>query len=69
MTYEKLFRLKFKKGYTTTDLIEKFPKAAGKVREIALLQLPTTVLKKTLLEQDVLEKILNLKRRFFRRAD
>lgn len=68
MTYEKLFDLKFKKGYTTNDLIEKFPKEAAKVREIALLQIPTSLLKKTLSEPHLLERILILKRRFFRRA-
>lgn len=69
MTYEKLFRLKFKKGYTTSDLIEKFPSQAAKVREIALLQIPTSVLRKTLSEPDILEKILNLKRRFLGRGN
>jgi len=68
MTYEKLFRLKFKKGYTTNDLMEKFPSQAAKVREIALLQIPTAVLRKTLSEPDILEKILNLKRRFLGRG-
>ena len=68
MTYEKLFDLKFKKGYTTNDLIEKFPKEAEKVREIALLQIPTPLLKKTLCEPDLLERILTLKRRFFGRV-
>ena len=64
MTYERLFHLKFKEGYTTNDLVEKFPKEADKVREIALLQIPTSVLKKTLSEPYLLEKILILKRRF-----
>lgn len=68
MTYERLFRLKFKEGYTTGDLIEKFPKEAAKVREIALLQIPTYVLRKTLSEPDLLEKILTLKKRFLGRG-
>ena len=66
MTYKKIFRLKFREGYTTHDLIEKFPKEAAKVREIALLQLPTEVLRKTLSEPILLERILLLKRRFLR---
>jgi len=64
MTYEELFELKFKKGYSTHELIERFPREADKVREIALLQIPTPVLKKTLGEVSLLEKILNLKRKF-----
>ena len=64
MTYEKIFDLKFKKGYSTNKLIQKFPQEAEKVREIALLQIPTPLLKKTLPEDELLERILNLKRRF-----
>ncbi len=65
MTYEKIFDLKFKKGYSTNELIEKFPSEADKVRKIALLHLSTPILKKTLSEEDFLKKILDLKRRFF----
>lgn len=65
MTYEKIFDLKFKKGYSTNELIEKFPNEADKVRKIALLHLSTPILKKTLSEEGFLKKILDLKRRFF----
>ena len=64
MTYQKLFELKFKKGYTTNALIEKFPQEADKVREIALLHVPTPLLKRTVFERELLDKILNLKRKF-----
>ena len=64
MTYEKIFELKFKKGYSTNELIQRFPEEADKVREIALLHLPTTLLKKTVSEARLLEKILDLKRKF-----
>ena len=64
VTYEKLFNLKFKKGYSTNELIEKFPEEAGKVREIALLEIPTSVLKRTLAEDGLLERILSLKQKF-----
>lgn len=68
MTYEKLFELKFKKGYSTNELVEKFPAEADKVREIALLQIPTSTLRRTLAEDGLLERILNLKRKFFGRV-
>lgn len=68
MTYEKLFKLKFEKGYSTNELIEKFPGAADKVREIALLQIPTSVLKRTVAEESLLERLLNLKRKFLGRG-
>ena len=64
MTYEKIFKLKFKKGYSTNELIQRFPEEADKVREIALLHLPTPLLKKTVSEAGLLEKILDLKRKF-----
>jgi hypothetical protein len=67
MTYERIFDLKFKQGYSTTELIQRFPKEADKVREIALLQIPTPLLKKTVPEIALLEKILSLKRKFFSR--
>ena len=69
MTYEKIFDLKFKKGYSTNELIEKFPAEADKVREIALLHLSTPLLKKTVSEDWLLEKLLNLKRKFLSRLD
>lgn len=65
MTYKRIFELKFKKGLSTNELIERFPGEADKVREIALLHLPTPILKKTLSEEVLLKKILDLKRKFF----
>ena len=67
MTYQKIFDLKFKQGYSTNELVELFPEEAEKVREIALLQVPTPLLKKTVPETGLLEKILSLKRKFLRR--
>ena len=67
MTYKKIFELKFKKGYSTNELIEKFPEQADKVREIALLHLPIPLLKKTVSEDGLLERVLNLKRKFLGR--
>ena len=64
MTYQQLFELKFKKGYSTNELIRRYPKEVVKVTEIALIQIPTPVLKKTVFEADLLEKILTLKRKF-----
>ena len=69
MTYEKIFELKFKKGYSTNELIKKLPAEADKVREIALLHLPTPLLKKMVSEDWLLEKLLNLKRKFLGHLD
>lgn len=64
MTYEKIFELKFKEGYSTRELMERFPREVEKVKEIALLHVPTAVLKKVVSEATLLGKILNLKKRF-----
>jgi len=64
MTYEKIYDLKFRKGFSTTELMERFPDEADKVREIALLEIPDALLKKTVPQGALREKILSLKRRF-----
>lgn len=65
MTYQEIFDLKFKKGYSTNQLLRRFPEDNGKVTEIALLQLPEQTLKKMVAEKESLIRILFLKRRFF----
>lgn len=69
MTYQKIFELKFKKGYSTSELIQQFPDEADKVREIALLQVPTPLLKKTLPEESLLKRVLSLKKKFLTQPD
>jgi hypothetical protein len=66
MTYEKIFDLKFRKGYSTTELMQRFPAEAEKVREIALLEIPNALLRKTVPQGALRERILLLKRRFLR---
>ncbi len=63
MTYREIFDLKFKGGYSTQELLRLYPKEAAKVREVALLEIPTDLLKETVSEGKILEKILFLKRR------
>lgn len=63
MTYRKLIELKFKKGYSTLELIRRFPKEAKKVTEVALLQVPRPLLKKMTSEGVVPWELLNLKRK------
>jgi len=65
VTYREIFDLKFRRGYSTSELIERYPKEADKVREIALLQIPTSLLKKVVPQTEVLQRILSLKKRFF----
>lgn len=65
MTYEKIFKLKFKKGCSTQELMQRFPKQVEKVREIALFEVPDTLLKK-LVSQDDFSKIVSLKQKFLK---
>ncbi len=64
MTYRELFELKFKKGYSTSQLLHRYPQEVGKVTEIALLELSTAELRRMLPEEERLERILLMKRRF-----
>lgn len=63
MTYRKLIELKFKKGYSTLELIRRFPREAKKVTEVALLQVPRPLLKKMASDGVVPGKLMNLKRK------
>lgn len=64
MTYQKIFELKFKKGFSTSQLFQRFPDEVSKVAEIALLQVPTSILRKMVSEEERLSRILSLKRKF-----
>ncbi len=64
MTYERIFELKFKKGFSTSELMQRFPEEADKVREIALLHVPIPLLREMVAEADLLKRIIYLKRKF-----
>ncbi len=65
MTYEKLFYLKFKKGVSTYELVQRFPKDIERVSEVALLDLPEETLRKIIQEESALLRLMRLKRKFF----
>ena len=64
MTYQKIFELKFGRGFSTSQLFHRFPDEIAKVAEIALLQVPTSILKKMVPDEALLSRILSLKRKF-----
>jgi|GEM_PF-863754 len=61
MTYRRLIYLKFQKGWTTQELMKKFPHVIERVSEVALADLPMNVLEKVVTEKTVLDRIITLK--------
>lgn len=62
MTYRKLAYLKFEKGWTTQELMQKFPTEIERVSEVALVDLPVHVLEDVVTEKAVLERVKALKK-------
>ena len=65
MTFQKLFDLKFKKGVSTIELEKRFPNQRKKISTLALLELPSNVLKKVVDTDKELCKLLELKQNLF----
>ena len=66
MTYQKLFYLKYKKGFSTTELAHKFPEEINRVTAIALIEVPEETLRKVVTEETSYKKIIRLKKKFSR---
>ena len=64
MTYRELFDLKFKKGLSTYELVQRYPEDIARVSEVALLDVPEEILKSILQNQKDLERLMRLKRQF-----
>ncbi len=62
MTYREIFDLKFHKKMSTLELERTHPAEIGKIREVALLDLPHRTLKKLLRNDRRLEELLTLKK-------
>lgn len=65
MTYQKLFDLKFKKGLSTYELVQRYPDYIERVSEVALLDVPESILKDIIREEKALMRLMRLKRKFF----
>lgn len=64
MSYAKLVELKYGKGIATHELARKFPGEVSRVSEVALLDIPKNTLKKVILEEEVFNRVMMLKKRF-----
>lgn len=63
MTYRELFNLKFKKGFSTYELVRRYPEEIHRVSEIALLDVPEQTLRKILREEKIFNRLIRLKRK------
>ncbi len=61
MTYERLFQLKFKEAVPTYKLGKQFPRERRKISHIALLQLPSSMLRKVVKDREEFRKLMLLK--------
>lgn len=66
MTYEELFTLKFKKGFSTYELVRRFPEDVERVSELALLDVPEAILRQILGEEEAFNRLMKLKKKFSR---
>ena len=65
MTYQTLFDLKFKHKVPTIELEKKFPKDREKISRLALLELPSEVLKNVVRNEKELTHLQALRRTLF----
>jgi len=65
MTYQKLFRLKFKEHISTLELSHRYPHDRQKVTDLALLELSDSVLRGVLKDDLEYARISKLKQTFF----
>jgi len=68
MTYEKIFKLKFEDEVLTHELKKRFPKEVKKISKIALMELPSSILKGLLKREHELKKLMSLKRDLLKKA-
>jgi len=68
MTYQTLFNLKYKKGLSTYELIQRFPGQVIRVSEVALLDIPEGTLREIIREEKIINRLIRLKRKFFSAA-
>lgn len=64
MTYDKLFFLKYKKGLSTFELIQRYPKSAKQVSRVALCDVPEETLKEIISEEEDFARLMALKKKF-----
>ena len=67
MTYQKIFELKFKAAVPTCELRKRYPKEQKKISRIALLDIPTSILRELIKKEQEFKKLISLKRWLFKK--
>ncbi len=66
MTYREIFDLKYNQGLSTYELVQRFPQEVERISEVALLEIPEDTLRQVIAESEVLERVMNLKKKYGR---
>lgn len=61
--YEKLLDLKYRRGVPTHELAHRYPDQLERVSEVALLDIPAALLRQVVREKELLERLLDLKKK------
>ena len=67
MTYQRIFNLKFKEDVPTYKLGKRYPRERRKISRIALLELPLSLLRQLIKQEEELQKLISLKQWFFQK--
>lgn len=62
MTYRALIHLKYEVGLPTHELMSRFPHQVQRISEVALLDLPEDTLREIVREEEILSRLIDLKR-------
>ncbi len=63
MTYRELYDLKFRQGWSTCDLMRRFPGDAGRIRDVALFDLTESTLEAVGIGEEIRIRLQHLKKR------
>ena len=64
MTYQEIFDLKYNQGFSTYELVQRFPQEVARISEVALLEIPEDTLREVIAESEVLDRLMNLKKKY-----
>ena len=64
MTYQEIFDLKYNQGFSTYELVKRFPEEVERISEVALLEIPENTLREVILEAKMLDRLITLKKKY-----
>jgi hypothetical protein len=69
MTYEHIYKLKFKDNVPTFELRKRFPGEGRKITKVALLQLPRAVLRELIVQEKEFKTLMVLRKALLKRKN